>query len=138
MRYLMIDDRVADGRDPYAGEPRPLGGNRWPLFPDTGRCADTYWKDNLGEWDTFDVPPDVSPRTKAAPAKSTGQPNGPTSDPQLRLLRCRECGRAEARLPEELLLRFARSGWPECCGRVMDYFAFLGTAVAVPSHQAAI
>jgi hypothetical protein len=98
-----------------------------PLIPDPTRWVDPIWRDNLGELDTFD---DLLVET-------VGQSTQPIASPRSRLLRCRHCGNTEAHSPEDLLLRFARLGRPECCGQVMDYFALLTPAEAVPIHSVA-
>jgi hypothetical protein len=61
------------------------------------------------------------------------QPNPAITLRRSRLLCCGVCGRSEARSPDELLL-YAHHGRPECCERVMSYFAIPPeTADALPT-----
>ncbi len=41
------------------------------------------------------------------------------------LLWCSACGRRVTCSPEDLL-RYARHGWPDCCGQVMGYLSEAG------------
>ncbi len=56
------------------------------------------------------------------PADPEQRQSQPANTRRSRLLWCIHCGRTEARSPDDMLL-YARHGWPECCGRVMSYFA---------------
>jgi hypothetical protein len=129
MRRLIIHDRTADGGYPLDSDLHQMSDDGCPLVPDPARWADVEWRDNLGVWDTFDGP--------AVPVGIARLPSLTTGIRRSRLLRCNECGRTEGRSPEELLLLYATSGWPECCGRLMNYSGLPQTAGPVPSHVAA-
>jgi PilZ domain len=58
-------------------------------------------------------------RQRAAGDPPIAPENAPAAGPGPRLLRCRVCGRAGPRLPEELS-RLAAAGWPACCGESLS------------------
>ena len=122
----MIQDRTADGGYPLDSDLHNMTDDGCPLFPDPARWADTDWRDNLGELDTFDGPTEEP----NVPAEFAMQPRPPTAT-GTRLLRCRQCGRLEALSPEELLLLYGTSGYPKCCDRVMNYYAPFSPADAI-------
>jgi hypothetical protein len=133
MRQLMIQDRKSDGGYPLDSDLHNMTDDGCPLVPDPARWADADWRDNLGELDTSSGPLEGP----AVPADLARQPRGPTDSLRSRLLRCRICGRTEAYSPEVLLLRYVPQAWPECCGRLMGYFALQPPADVAPIHTAA-
>jgi hypothetical protein len=53
------------------------------------------------------------------PTDPTGKP--PSQSRRLSLLWCRACGRMLQRTPADML-QYTTSGWPSCCGQVMELF----------------
>ena len=45
----------------------------------------------------------------------------PPAEKSRRLVRCLSCGLVADCTPERVL-RYAKSGWPQCCGQTMTYF----------------
>jgi hypothetical protein len=133
MQYFMIHDETADGGYPFDSDLHNMTDDGCPLIPDPSRWTDPDWKDNLGEMDTFDASP-VEPEGRVEP--EAGQSSLPIDSPRSRMLRCRHCGNTVAHSPENLL-KYARSGYAECCGRPMGYFALQTAAETVPVHSAA-
>jgi hypothetical protein len=131
MQYVMTQDPMADNGYPIDSDLNTMTDDGCPLFPDPARRADADSRDNLGELDSFDVPPGEL----AGEASPSRQPRGTIATPRSRLLRCRICGRTEAYSPEELLLRYVPQFWPECCGRLMGYFALQSPADVVMTHS---
>jgi hypothetical protein len=119
MQHVLIQDPMADYGYPIDSDLHNMTDDGCPLFPDPARWADADSRGNLGELDTFDVPPGEL----AGDASPSRQVRGPSATPRSRLLRCRICGQTEACSPEELLLRNVPQAWPECCGRLMGYIA---------------
>jgi len=130
---LTMQDRTADGGFPLDSDLHNMTDDGCPLFPDPARWADPDWRDNLGVLDTFDGPTEEP----NLPAELAIQPRPPTAIRNTRLLLCRDCGRVEARSPEGLLLLYGKSGCPECCGHMMDYYAPFTRADSVLPHSTA-
>jgi hypothetical protein len=127
MRHLMIHDERADGGYPFDSDLHNMTDDGCPLIPDPTRWTDPDWRDTLGEMDTFEAPP-IEPES--------GPSIQPIAAPLSRVLHCRFCGNTQAHSPASLL-KYARCGYPECCGRAMEYFALQTPAEAVPVHLTA-
>jgi hypothetical protein len=134
MRHFMTYHPAVDGGDPLDGDLDQMTDDGCPLVTDPAWWSTEDLRDHLGELDTFEDPP-AGPNELAELAR---QPRSrPTAIASSRTLRCRTCGRIEPSSPDDLLLRFASRGRPECCGRVMDYFALPPPFHAVPQHAVA-
>ena len=58
MRRSTTRDPTADGGYPLDSDLEQMTDDGCPLAPDPARWADADWRDNLGESDTFDAPPE--------------------------------------------------------------------------------
>ena len=67
MSRLTTRDPPADGGYPLDSDLHQMTDDGGPLTPDPARWADPEWRDNLGEWDTFDdVRPQPTPTSDAS------------------------------------------------------------------------
>lgn len=130
MRHFMIHEETADGGYPIDSDLHNMTDDGCPLTPDPSRWIDHDWKDNLGDMDTFDAKKEEQVKPESE------QSSKPIASLRWRMLRCHHCGNTVAHSPENLL-KYACSGYPECCGRSMGYFALQTPAETGLVHLAA-
>jgi hypothetical protein len=60
MRRIIIQEEILDSGYPLDSDLHNMTDDGCPLYPDPAWWVDTDWRDNLGEQDTFDGPPEGS------------------------------------------------------------------------------